>query len=134
MTRYIAAYATGAVTFLVIDMIWLGVVARDLYRREIGALLLERPLYGPAALFYAFYVVGLVVFAVVPALNAGSWTTAALYGALLGLMCYGTYDMTNLATLKNWSTTIAITDMAWGAVLSATAAVAAYLVASRFGP
>lgn len=132
MTRYIVAYAAGAVTFLVLDLIWLGVVAKDLYQREIGALLLERPLYGPAAVFYLAYLAGILVFAVSPALNAGSWVTAAIYGALFGLMCYGTYDMTNLATLKNWSSTIAVVDMAWGTFLTASAAVTAYLAASRF--
>lgn len=132
MQRLLVAYAVGTTTLLAIDFVWLSFVARGLYRREIGALLLDRPLIGPAAAFYLVYVVGVVVFAVTPALAAGSWVQAATLGALLGLIAYGTYDMTNFATLKNWSATISAVDMTWGAVLTAVTATAAYAAASRF--
>jgi uncharacterized membrane protein len=131
MTRYLAAYGAGALTLFVIDMIWLGFVARDFYQRQLGDMLLDRPLYGPAAAFYLLYVVGVVFFAVVPALNGGGWTTALLHGAVLGLMCYGTYDMSNLATLKNWPPLLTVVDIAWGAALTAATAVAAYAAAAR---
>jgi len=133
MTRQVAAYAAGVATFLAVDLLWLSVIARDIYRREIGALLLERPLVAPAAAFYLVYVAGVVVFAVNPALASSNWTTAALNGALLGLLCYGTYDVTNLATLRNWSSTIVVVDIAWGTLLTALTATVAYLVAARFG-
>lgn len=132
MTRYLIAYAAGAVTLFVVDMIWLGYLARDFYQRQLGDLLLERPLYGPAAAFYLVYVVGVVWFAVVPALAGGGWTTALLNGAILGLMCYGTYDMSNLATLKNWPLALTPVDIAWGTFLTALTAVAGYAAASRF--
>ncbi|BBE71369.1 DUF2177 family protein [Oharaeibacter diazotrophicus] len=133
MTRLVAAYLAGVGTFLAVDLLWLSVIARDIYRREIGALLLERPLVGPAAAFYLIYVAGVVVFAVNPALSSSNWTTAALYGGLLGMLCYGTYDVTNLATLRNWSSTIVVVDIAWGTLLTAVTATVAYLVAARFG-
>jgi uncharacterized membrane protein len=132
MTRYLIAYAAGAVTLFVIDMIWLGYLARDFYQRQLGDLLLERPLYGPAAAFYLVYVVGVVWFAVAPALAGGGWTTALLNGAILGLMCYGTYDISNLATLKNWPLALTPVDIAWGTFLTALTAVAGYAAASRF--
>lgn len=133
MTRLVAAYVAGVATFLTVDLLWLSVIARDIYRREIGTLLLERPLVGPAAAFYLIYVAGVVVFAVNPALASSNWTTAALYGGLLGMLCYGTYDVTNLATLRNWSSTIVVVDIAWGTLLTAATATVAYLVAARFG-
>jgi len=129
MIAYAAAYLASAVTFFGLDMLWLGLVARDFYRRGYGDLLLEQPLYAPAAGFYVFYIVGIVFFAVMPALQAGSWLTALGYGALLGLLCYGTYDMTNLATLKGWPVSVAMADMAWGTALTGTAALVGFLVA-----
>lgn len=132
MIAAFVAYAAGAVTFFALDMLWLGVVAREFYRRGYGDMLLDQPLYGPAALFYLAYVAGVVFFAVWPALQGGGWITALGYGALLGLLCYGTYDMTNLATLKGWPVRVAIVDMAWGTILTGTAAVAAYAAARSF--
>jgi len=129
MTVYLVAYVASAVAFLGLDMLWLGLVARDFYRRGYGDMLLEQPLYAPAAGFYMLYVVGIVFFAVMPAVQGGSWLTALGYGALLGLLCYGTYDMTNLATLKGWPVTVAIVDMAWGTVLTGTAALIGFLAA-----
>lgn len=129
MTVYLVAYVSSAVAFLGLDMLWLGLVARDFYRRGYGDMLLDQPLYAPAAGFYMFYVVGIVFFAVMPALQSGSWLTAVGYGALLGLLCYGTYDMTNLATLKGWPVSVALVDMAWGTVLTGTAALIGFLAA-----
>ena len=131
MIVYLSAYAASAVAFFGLDMLWLGLIARDFYRRGYGEMLLDQPLLLPAAAFYAVYVVGIVFFAVVPALQNGSWLTAAGFGAALGLLCYGTYDMTNLATLKNWPVAVAVVDMAWGTILTGTAALVGYLVARQ---
>ncbi len=133
MGRYLIAYAASAVTFFVIDLIWLGVVAREFYRRQYGDLLSDQPLYGAAGAFYLAYVVGIVIFAVSPAMETGRWTTALVYGALFGLFCYGTYDMTNLAVIRNWPVQATFVDIAWGTALTATAAVAGYAAVSRFG-
>ncbi len=132
MTRYLIAYAATAVVFLGLDYIWLSRLAIGFYRSQIGDLLLARPNFAAAGLFYLFYVVGVVYFAVLPALQGGGWQAALIGGALLGLISYGTYDMTNLATLKGWSLSVSLVDMAWGAFLTGTAATAGYFVTSRF--
>lgn len=129
---YVIAYVSTAVVFFALDYLWLTRIAISFYREHIGALLLATPNFAAAGIFYLFYVVGLVYFAVLPAVSAGSILTAVINGALLGLLAYGTYDMTNLATLKGWSLQVSLVDMAWGAFLSATASAAGYLVVSRF--
>ncbi|KQW32132.1 hypothetical protein ASE36_08050 [Rhizobium sp. Root274] len=129
---YLIAYVSTAIVFFALDYLWLTRVAIGFYRQNIGELLLATPNFAPAGIFYLFYVIGLVYFAVMPALNANGVVTALLHGALLGLLAYGTYDMTNLATLKGWSLSVSLVDMAWGTVLSATAAAAGYLVVSRY--
>lgn len=125
----LAAYAGSAAVFFGLDFIWLGFLAIGFYRTEIGALLLERPNVAAAGAFYVFYVVGIVGFAVLPALNAQSWLSALVAGVALGLIAYGTYDMTNLATLKDWSWKVSIVDLAWGGFVTGSAAVAGYWAA-----
>ena len=93
-------------------------------------MLLDQPNLGVAGLFYLVYVAGIVHFAVMPAVNGGSWVTALVNGALLGLVAYGTYDMTNLATLKNWSVSVSVVDMIWGVALTAIAATCGYFIAA----
>lgn len=123
---YALAYAATAFTFLVLDLIWLGYVAKPLYQQEIGPLLLEKFNVAAAVGFYLVFVAGVVIFAVAPALQSGSWKSALLYGALFGFFAYATYDMTNLATLKGWSPTVTFVDIVWGTFLTGTAAVAGY--------
>lgn len=129
---YVLAYLGTVVAFLGLDFLWLGTVATGFYRSRIGGLLLDQPNFIAAGAFYLFYVAGIVYFAVQPALVSGSWTTAAISGAILGFIAYGTYDMTNLATLKNWSPTVSAVDMAWGTALTSFSAVVGYWVAQRF--
>ena len=130
--QYAVAYAATAVAFLAIDFVWLGYIARDFYRSQLGDLLADPVNLPAAAVFYLIYVIGVVIFAISPALKSGAWTDALLYGALFGFFCYATYDMTNLATIRNWPLTMTLVDMAWGTALTATAATIGYLVASRF--
>jgi uncharacterized membrane protein len=129
---WIAAYIASAVTFLALDALWLGVVAQKMYQREFGPLLLEKPNMAAAAVFYALYLVGIVFFAVKPALEAGSWSRALIHGALFGLIAYATYDLTNLATLKGFPFKVVIPDLAWGAFVTSAAAIAGYAAASKF--
>ncbi len=129
---YVLAYLGTVVAFLGLDFLWLGTVATGFYRSRIGGLLLDQPNFIAAGAFYLFYVAGIVYFAVQPALVSGSWTTAAISGAIMGFIAYGTYDMTNLATLKNWSPTVSAVDMAWGTALTSFSAVVGYWVAQRF--
>ncbi len=129
---YLVAYLSTAVVFFGLDFLWLTRIAIGFYRRNIGDLMLASPNLAAAGAFYLLYIAGIVYFAVLPAVNANTLSTAIINGALLGLLAYGTYDMTNLSTLKGWSLSVSVVDMAWGAFLTATAAATGYLAVSRF--
>ena len=130
---YAAAYLAALLVFFLADMVWLGTMVSRLYRPTLGDLLLSGVNMPPAILFYVIYPVGLVIFAIVPGLKSGNITTALFLGALFGFFTYGTYDLTNQATLRNWSTTLTIADMAWGSVLGGiSAAWAAWVVTKLF--
>ena len=131
MQTALIAYISAALVFFGLDFVWLSRVAIGFYRSQIGETLRDRPNMLAAGLFYLFYIAGIVYFAVLPGLQKDSLAVACLNGALLGLIAYGTYDMTNLATLKNWSLTVSIVDMLWGTVLTALSASAAYWVVTR---
>jgi len=128
----IIAYLGTAIVFFALDMLWLGVVAKDFYWSRLGDILRDKPDIGVAAIFYLGYIAGVVFFAVMPALQSGGLGRAILLGALLGLFGYGTYDFTNLATLKSYPLEVALVDVAWGTTLTATAAAAGFLAAERF--
>lgn len=125
MTSYLAMYAITLVIFLGVDAVWLTKVAGPMFRRQLGAIMLEDPRLGVAAAFYAFYCVGIVYFAAAPA--AGDPAAAFGHGAMLGLVAYGTYEATNLSTLKGWTPKLALVDTAWGAALTGVAAAAGSL-------
>ena len=122
MLEHVIAYITTVVVFLALDVIWLSRVAKSFYFTRLGHLLRERPHLGVAAAFYALYVVGIVIFAVAPALRAGSADVALLYGALFGFFAYATYDITNYATLRDWPIAVTLVDIVWGAVLTGASA------------
>jgi uncharacterized membrane protein len=130
----VVAFAVTAVVFLILDAIWLGLISRNLYQREIGALLLAKPNFGAAVVFYVIYIAGLVYFCVVPGVVKQSALRGLLNGAVFGIVAYATYDLTNLATLKGWSTTLVFVDVAWGAVASAAASAVAVAIATRVVP
>ena len=123
MNKLLLAYAATAAAMLALDMLWLGVIAKPLYQQGIGHLMAEKPVIPIAALFYALYPVGLMIFAVAPH-AAAEWHRGLLAGALFGFFAYATYDLTNLATLKNWPLGLALLDIAWGSAVSAVAAAA----------
>ena len=125
--HHVIAYVATAVVFFAIDFVWLGTVAKSFYWDRLGTLLLAKPNLVAAAGFYAVYVVGIVIFAVAPALQAESWKTALLYGALFGFFAYATYDMTNLATLKGWPVSVVVVDVLWGTALTGISATLGYL-------
>lgn len=133
MTRYIVAYAATLVAFLAIDSVWLSLMASRLYKPTLGDILLPKFLPGPAIAFYLIFVVGVVIFAITPAIKSGEWTSALLYGALFGFFSYGVYDFTNMATLRNWTATITAADVVWGTVLTGTSATIGYLVSKLVG-
>lgn len=129
MSRHLRAFGATAVAFCAIDFVWLAIVAPGFYQGEIGSLLLAAPRLAPALVFYVLYVSGLVFFCVAPALAAMSARMAALRGAFFGLVAYGTYDLSNLATLKEWTIPVTLVDISWGAILSALASACGYLAA-----
>lgn len=132
-TYGIAYLATGLV-FLAMDTIWLTIMARRVYRPLMGDILLEGFRLAPAVLFYLIYMAGIVFFAIAPALASARWQTATLHGALLGLVAYATYDLTNHATLRNWPVTVTIADLCWGTFLTASAATAGFLITRAMTP
>ena len=134
MRRLIVGYLGALVVFLGLDAVWLTLTSAPLYRPALGAILAGQPRLVPAVLFYLIYLIGVIVFAVAPALEARRWTSAAARGALFGFFAYATYDLTNQATMAVWATRVTILDMAWGSVVTAAGATAGYLAASRVTP
>lgn len=126
--RLLGIYGGTLLAFLALDALWLGVVARGFYARQLGDMLRDDPNWAAAAVFYLIYVVGIVVLAVLPALEGRSPGRALGLGALLGLVAYGAYDLTNLATLKGFPVRMVGVDLAWGTVLTGLVAWAGYIV------
>ncbi len=128
---YICAYLSTLVVFLVCDMAWLGTMASRLYKPTLGDIMLGTPNLPAAGLFYGIYPVGLVFFAVLPALKSGSLAQATLNGALFGFFTYMTYDLTNQATLRNWTSQLSLIDVGWGTLLGAISATAAFWITAK---
>jgi uncharacterized membrane protein len=124
-------YVAAALTMLSLDAVWLSVTANSLYRPLIGDLMFDGFRVAPAIAFYLLYLCAIVIFAIRPAFSTERWTTALGYGALFGLFAYGTYDLTNQATLRIWPTALTLADMTWGCALTAVSATAGYLAAAK---
>ena len=131
--RFAVAYVSAAAAFSALDVVWLWTMADALYRPAIGHLMLDRFALVPALLFYALYFVGVVVFVVLPSAGAASAATALARGALFGLVAYGTYDLTNQATLRDWPWCVTLFDLAWGAFATAAASAVAWRATRAFG-
>lgn len=129
---YIAAYLGAAVVFCVMDFIWLTLIAKSFYQSHMGELMAVEVRMGPAIIFYALYLAGLVLFAISPALREQNWLMAVGLGLALGVIAYGSYDLTNMATLKGWSMSLTLVDIAWGAFISAVSALAGFYAARIF--
>lgn len=128
---FIKLYAIALPVFFAIDMVWLGLVAKNFYKSQIGFLMKPDINWVAAILFYLLFIVGLVLFVIAPAVEKDSWMYALLFGALFGLITYATYDLTNLATLKDWPLLVTIVDLAWGATLGALVSVVTYFIAGK---
>ncbi len=129
--QVVKLYLVTLGAFFLVDMIWLGLVARKFYREQLGYMM-RSPINWPAALiFYFLFVAGIVYFVVFPALARDSWAFALFAGAFFGLVTYATYDLTNLATLKNWPLKMTLVDLAWGAVLSGILSTIGYIYGTR---
>jgi uncharacterized membrane protein len=130
---FLKLYFIALPVFFAIDMMWLGLVAKNFYAKQIGFLMKTDVNWIAAILFYLLFIVGVVVFVVTPAIGQKSWVHALGYGALFGVITYATYDLTNLATVKNWPVTVTVVDLIWGMTLAASVSVITYLIANKLG-
>lgn len=129
MIKLFSAYLSAALTFVILDAIWLSTMGAILYRPALGPILADQVRVAPAIAFYVLFIAGIVFFGIMPALEVGRWTTALLNGAVFGFLAYATYDLTNHATLSVWETKVTIADMVWGGIVTAAASCVGYLVA-----
>jgi uncharacterized membrane protein len=130
---FLKLYLIALPVFLAIDMVWLVFISKEFYAKHIGYLMAKNPNLLAALIFYLIFIAGLIVFVITPALDKKMWTQALLLGALFGLVSYATYDLTNLATVKDWPLIITIVDLIWGTVLAASVSVITFFIARKFG-
>ena len=126
--KLILSYLLTTLVFFAIDMVWLGFIAKNLYRKYLGDFLSDAINWKAAIIFYLIFIVGIFIFAIMPAVEKNSIAKAIIYGAMFGFFTYATYDLTNLATLKNWPLQIVFIDMAWGALLTALVSTAGFYI------
>ena len=124
----IKLYVIALPIFIILDLIWVGLVAKEFYAKQIGSLLKPDVNWVAAVLFYLLFTLGLVVFVIMPAVEKDSWMQAVSLGALFGLVCYATYDLTNLALAKDWPILVTIVDLFWGMGIAATVSVVTYFI------
>ncbi len=128
---FIKLYFIALPVFLAIDMLWLGLIAKNFYAKQIGFLMKSNINWLAAIIFYLLFIVGLVLFVIMPAIDKQSWLQVFLFGALFGLIAYATYDLTNLATIKNWPVLVTIVDLIWGAVVAGAVSVISFFIAGK---
>ena len=126
--KLILSYLLTAIVFFAIDMTWLGFIAKDLYKKYLGGFLSDKVNWTAAIIFYLLFIIGIFYFAILPAIEKNSVAKAILSGALFGFFTYSTYDLTNLATLKNWPLQIVFIDIIWGSVLTGLVSIAGFYI------
>jgi uncharacterized membrane protein len=131
MSRILLTYAVSVPVFFIVDMIWLGIIAKGFYRKALEPLLTPNINWAAAIIFYLLFLVGILVFALLPGMEKRSLGYTVVMAALFGFIAYATYDLTNLATLRDWPLMLSIVDMLWGAFLSTSTAAITYLIMSR---
>jgi len=131
---YLKLYLLTIPVFFAIDLLWLGLVARDFYQKSLAHLLSPDVNWPAAFFFYGLYIVGILLFAVKPALDGQALSKAIIWGGLFGFFTYATYDLTNLATLRDWPLKVVVVDVIWGTVLCASVAAASYMIGRWLGP
>ena len=130
---FLKLYLIAFPVFLAIDMVWLTLIAKNFYAKQIGYLMAKNPNLFVAFFFYLIFIAGLIVFVITPALDKKMWTQALLAGLFFGLVTYATYDLTNLATIKDWPLIVTIVDLIWGMFVSAAVSVVTYFIALKLG-
>jgi uncharacterized membrane protein len=129
--QFLKLYAVSIPVFFLIDLLWLGLIAKPFYDRHLGYMLRGQVLWAAAILFYLFFLVGLVFFVIAPAVQSGSLVKAILLGLFFGFITYQTYELTNYALVKDWPFIVVIVDIAWGMVLSSLVSAISFLLAKR---
>lgn len=130
---FLKLYLITLPIFLAIDVVWLTTMSKLFYQKKLGFLMTKSPNYVAALIFYLLFAAGLVVFVLIPSLEKKMWLQALLSGALFGLICYATYDLSNLATIEDWPLSVTIVDLIWGTSISAVTSLIAYLIGSKLG-
>ena len=131
-TKLVQLYLVTAILFFAVDILWLGVVAKNFYNRHLGRFFRERVNWTAATIFYCLYILGILIFAILPGISFASLARTVTLGVLYGLFTYATYDLTNLATLKDWPVKIVVVDILWGMVLCGLVSAGGFMVATRF--
>lgn len=131
MMQVIKTFLVTFVVFMLIDLVWLGFIARKLYTKYLGYIMKKDVNWPVAIAFYIIFIIGLLFFVLYPAMGKDSWTYALLVGMLYGFVTYSTYDLTNLSTLKDWPVQITIIDLIWGSTLSGLTSVISYFILNR---
>jgi len=131
MSRIFLTYIVSVPVFFIVDMIWLGVIAKDFYRKALEPLITPNINWIAAIIFYLLFLVGVLIFALLPGMEKRSLVYTITMAALFGFIAYATYDLTNLATIRDWPLMLSIVDMIWGSFLSASTATLTYLIMSR---
>ena len=129
----IKLYLISFAVFFIIDMVWLGLVAKNFYQTQIGHLMKTDINWAAALIFYLVFLAGIVFFVISPNLANGNWISVLLAGMFFGFVTYATYDLTNLATLKDWPIIVTVVDLVWGSVLSGSVSVITFLIAKKIG-
>lgn len=127
----VKTYIVTFLVFFIIDLIWLGLIAKNLYKNQIGHLMSDQPNWIAAIVFYLIFIFGLTYFVIAPALDSGEWTKALINGLIFGFITYSTYDLTNLATLQNWPIKITIIDLVWGTSLGGSVSTISYWIITK---
>lgn len=130
---FIKLYLISLPIFFVIDIIWLALIANNFYQKHLGFFMASKINWPSALIFYFLYIGGLIIFVIMPSITRNSWINTLLYGAFFGLVCYATYDLSNLATLKNWPLMVTIVDLIWGTFVSSLVSILTYLIAKKIG-
>jgi uncharacterized membrane protein len=131
MNVFLKSYLIAVPVFFAIDMLWLGFIANNIYRKGIGFIMKDSPNWTAAIIFYLLYLIGMVFFVIQPSLEKQSWKYALFVGMFFGFITYATYDLTNLATLKNWPVHITLIDLLWGTILGGSVSIITHLIASK---
>ena len=130
---YLKLYLLTIPVFFAIDILWLGIVAKDFYQKNLGYVFRPNVNWTAAVVFYCIFIIGILFFAVVPALEKGSWIRALIWGGLFGFFTYATYDLTNLATIKGWPLKVVVVDMIWGIILCSSVSVISFHIGKWLG-